>query len=59
MPFLKCRHKFVPLNKQWENQTYKTGLRRLLFNLQGDRYIGEWKNNKKDGEKLNFFFIYR
>ncbi|KAJ9595979.1 hypothetical protein L9F63_012800 [Diploptera punctata] len=52
MPFLKCRHKFIPFSTENEKKTYKTGLRHLLFNLECDKYIGEWKDNKKDGKGI-------
>ncbi|PSN33531.1 MORN repeat-containing protein 3 [Blattella germanica] len=50
MPFLKCHRKYVPPSTRWEQITYKTGFRRYIYNVSGDKYIGEWKINKKDGK---------
>ncbi|XP_067010368.2 MORN repeat-containing protein 3-like [Anabrus simplex] len=50
MPFLKSRNKIEPPWKKWEKITFKTGLRHAVFAVIGDKYIGEWKDNKKHGK---------
>ncbi|KAG8276479.1 MORN repeat-containing protein 3, variant 2 [Homalodisca vitripennis] len=43
MPFLKPYKE--PRSRILERTTRKNGLRHAIFNIKGDKYIGEWKNN--------------
>lgn len=48
MPFLKGRN-IITRSQKLEILTRKNGLRHAIFNTVGDKYIGEWKNNSKEG----------
>lgn len=49
MPFLKERKK-VSRSHELENTTKKNGLRHAIFNIVGDKYVGEWHNDSKTGQ---------
>uniref|UniRef100_A0A1B6GF70 MORN repeat-containing protein 3 n=2 Tax=Cuerna arida TaxID=1464854 RepID=A0A1B6GF70_9HEMI len=48
MPFLKPYKE--PRSRILEGTTKKNGLRHSIFNIKGDKYIGEWKNNLRHGK---------
>lgn len=48
MPFLKPYKE--PRSRKLEELTKKNGLRHAVFSIKGDKYVGEWKNNLKEGE---------
>lgn len=48
MPFLKSYKE--PRSRVLEESTKKNGLRHAIFNIKGDKYVGEWKNNLKHGK---------
>lgn len=48
MPFLKPRNK-IPRSQKLDDSANKNGLRHAIFNIEGDKYIGEWKDNQKEG----------
>ncbi|XP_066245982.1 MORN repeat-containing protein 3-like [Euwallacea similis] len=50
MPFLNPKHYAVPRSRALENMTKRNGFRHVIFNALGDKYIGEWKNDKKAGK---------
>ncbi|CAG9771742.1 unnamed protein product [Ceutorhynchus assimilis] len=52
MPFLKASNYKIGRSRVLENTTKRNGLRHTYFNLAGDKYIGEWKDDKKDGKGL-------
>lgn len=49
MPFLQKRSK-ISNSERLNNLTNKNGLRHAVINIGGDNYIGEWKDNKKEGK---------
>lgn len=49
MPFLKDRKK-LPRSRQLENSAKRNGFRHKVFNIVGDTYLGEWKNDFKTGK---------
>ncbi|XP_044271298.1 MORN repeat-containing protein 3-like [Tribolium madens] len=49
MPFLKERKK-ISRSHELENNSKKNGLRHAVFNIVGDKYIGEWRNDFKTGK---------
>lgn len=49
MPLCNRQKNDVPRSKKLEELTYKNGLRHAIFSTNGYRYIGEWKNNEKNG----------
>jgi hypothetical protein len=51
MPVTKCPKKSEPLWKGWEQKTQKNGLRHQVYAVNGDHYVGEWKDNTKHGER--------
>ncbi|XP_066146577.1 MORN repeat-containing protein 3-like isoform X2 [Euwallacea fornicatus] len=50
MPFLNQKHYAVPRSRVLENMTKRNGFRHVIFNALGDKYSGEWKNDKKAGK---------
>lgn len=38
-----------PLWKKWERLAKREGLRRTIYALNGDRYLGEWRDDRKHG----------
>ncbi|KAF6278167.1 MORN repeat containing 3 [Rhinolophus ferrumequinum] len=50
MPVSKCLKKSEPLRKEWEKKAQKNGPRRQVYAVNGDRYLGEWKDNMKHGK---------
>lgn len=54
MPFLKPINK-IPRSKQVESTTAKNGWHRTVFGLAGSKYIGEWKDNKRQGNHYNIY----
>ncbi|XP_030757872.1 MORN repeat-containing protein 3-like isoform X2 [Sitophilus oryzae] len=51
MPFLKERN-ILTRSRVLEDMTKKNGFRRTIYNTVGDRYIGEWKDDKKSGKGI-------
>ena len=49
MPFHSAYKKREPLWKEWDRLAQKEGLRAPITAVNGDRYTGEWKDNKKNG----------
>lgn len=56
MPFLKSYKE--PRSRVLEESTKKNGLRHAIFNIKGDKYVGEWKNNLKHGKNHYGTFTY-
>lgn len=50
MPISKCPQKSEPLWKGWDQKAQKNGLRHQVYAVNGDCYVGEWKDNMKHGE---------
>lgn len=50
MPIFKCPQKSEPLWKEWDQKAQKNGLRHQVFAVNGDHYVGEWKDNMKHGK---------
>lgn len=48
MPFRKYKRK-VSHSQQLENATIKNGWHHTIYGLNGSKYVGDWKNNKKEG----------
>lgn len=48
MPFLK-KTKKISRTQQIEYSTYKNGIRHAVFGLNGSKYVGEWKDNQREG----------
>lgn len=51
MPVFKCPKKSEPLWKGWDQKAQKNGLRHQVYAVNGDHYVGEWKDNAKHGEQ--------
>lgn len=52
MPFKKIPKTTVPLVKVWEHKAQKCGLLHSVYAVNGDKYTGEWLDNKKHGNLL-------
>ncbi|XP_070485168.1 MORN repeat-containing protein 3 isoform X3 [Equus przewalskii] len=50
MPISKCLLKSEPLWKEWDQKAQKNGLRHQVYAVNGDCYVGEWKDNMKHGK---------
>ena len=50
MPISKCPPKSEPLWKAWDQKAQKNGLRHQVFAVNGDHYVGKWKDNMKHGK---------
>ncbi|XP_008837583.1 MORN repeat-containing protein 3 isoform X3 [Nannospalax galili] len=50
MPVTKCPRKSEPLWKWWDWKAQKNGLRHQVYAVNGDHYVGEWKDNLKHGK---------
>lgn len=50
MPISKCPPKSQPPWKEWDQKAQKNGLRHQVHAVNGDCYVGEWKDNMKHGE---------
>nr|XP_042124073.1 MORN repeat-containing protein 3 isoform X1 [Peromyscus maniculatus bairdii] len=50
MPVTKCPRKSEPLWKGWDWKAQKNGLRHQVYAVNGDHYVGEWKDNLKHGK---------
>lgn len=48
MPFSKYTGK-ISRSQLIENSTIKNGWHYTVYGVNGSRYVGEWKNNKKEG----------
>ncbi|XP_017727549.1 MORN repeat-containing protein 3 [Rhinopithecus roxellana] len=46
----KCPKKSESLWKGWDRKAQKNGLRRQVYAVNGDYYVGEWKDNVKHGK---------
>ncbi|KAB0794955.1 hypothetical protein PPYR_11794 [Photinus pyralis] len=49
MPFLKDKSKLQSKSAKLIHLSNKNGLRKSVYNIWNDRYIGEWKDNVKEG----------
>ncbi|XP_019504433.1 PREDICTED: MORN repeat-containing protein 3 [Hipposideros armiger] len=47
MPISKCLKKSEPLWKGWDWKAQKNGPRHQVYAVNGDCYVGEWKDNMK------------
>lgn len=54
MPFLKRSPTRETRSQRLETAAALSGLRHAVFGLNGTKYIGEWKNNKKSGGCFSF-----
>ncbi|XP_065117867.1 MORN repeat-containing protein 3 [Paramisgurnus dabryanus] len=52
MPFLKKPRTTEPPVKQWDKKAQKCGLLHTVYSANGDRYRGEWLDNKKHGNGM-------
>ncbi|VFV23720.1 Hypothetical predicted protein [Lynx pardinus] len=50
MPNSKCLQKSEPLWKEWDQKAQKNGLRHQVNAVNGDCYVGQWKDNMKHGK---------
>ncbi|XP_028002974.1 MORN repeat-containing protein 3 isoform X1 [Eptesicus fuscus] len=50
MPISKCPPKSQPPWKERDQKAQKNGLRHQVYAVNGDRYVGEWKDNMKHGK---------
>lgn len=50
MPFYKKNNTNLSRSKRIEKRVEKNGLRSLIYNTVGDKYKGEWKEDKKSGK---------
>ncbi|XP_037600125.1 MORN repeat-containing protein 3 isoform X2 [Cebus imitator] len=50
MPVSKCLKRSEPLWKGWDRKAQKNGLRHQVYAVNGDYYVGEWKDNVKHGK---------
>ncbi|XP_062038654.1 MORN repeat-containing protein 3 isoform X2 [Lepus europaeus] len=55
MPISKCPKKSETLWKEWDRKAQKNGLRHQVFAVNGDHYVGEWKDNMKHGKGTQFW----
>ena len=49
MPHKKIPKTTVPPAKVWEQKAQKCGLLHSVYSVNGDKYTGEWLENKKHG----------
>lgn len=50
MPIIKEAERFEPLWKEWDRKAQKEGLHSTFYTIDQNEYVGEWRNNKKDGK---------
>lgn len=50
MPFLKPFSKTIPRSRRLEKAAQRNGFRHAIFEPDGSKYIGEWKNDKRSGK---------
>ncbi|CAH0701618.1 unnamed protein product [Spodoptera exigua] len=50
MPFYHKPREFTPLLIAAQKKSIKNGLRHAIFTSRGDKYIGDWKNDVKEGK---------
>nr|KAF6403740.1 MORN repeat containing 3 [Molossus molossus] len=50
MPISKCPQKSEALWKVWDQKAQKNGLKHQVYAVNGDHYVGEWKDNMKHGK---------
>ena len=48
--YLQVPAKVGALWKEWDQKAQKNGLRHQVFAVNGDHYVGEWKDNVKHGK---------
>lgn len=57
MPFYDRKNvSVIPRSKKLEISSYKNGLRKAIFGTDGSKFIGDWKDNKKNGKGLEINF---
>lgn len=54
MPFYHPPKTFTPLLIAAEKKSVKNGLHHAIFTSRFDRYIGEWRNDRKEGAILSY-----
>ncbi|XP_036596957.1 MORN repeat-containing protein 3 isoform X1 [Trichosurus vulpecula] len=52
MPITKIPKVTQPLWVEWDRKAQKNGLRHEVYAVNGDCYVGEWKDNKKHGRGI-------
>lgn len=55
MPFLKDKSKLQSRSKKLEEMIKKNGPRHAVFTVPGDKYIGEWYDDTKNGLYCTYF----
>lgn len=50
MPFYRKPRNFIPLAILAERKSIKNGAHHSIFTSRVDRYIGDWKDDLKEGE---------
>lgn len=50
MPIIDETQQFQPLWKEWDKKAQKEGLHGTFYTINQNEYVGEWRNNKKDGK---------
>lgn len=50
MPFYRKPRNFTPLSKEAERKSIKNGVHHAIFTSRFDRYVGDWKGDKKEGQ---------
>ena len=50
MPIQKVEKTREPPWKEWDKKAQKSGERKTVYSVNGDQYIGDWRDNKKNGE---------
>ncbi|KAI6648423.1 MORN repeat-containing protein 3 [Oopsacas minuta] len=54
MPISKQKPTSEPLWKTWDLLSQKEGIRHSVYDINGDKYVGEWKDNQKDGKGSSY-----
>ncbi|XP_028680107.1 MORN repeat-containing protein 3 [Erpetoichthys calabaricus] len=54
MPHLMKSRQREPLWTEWDKKAQKSGLRHTVYYVGGDKYTGEWLDNKKHGKGTEF-----
>ena len=50
MPITKQPKLKEPLWKEWDCKAQKKGQHHTVYSVNGDEYVGDWENNKKNGK---------
>lgn len=54
MPLVKKPRTREPLWHEWDQKAQKHGLRHTVYDVNGDKYTGEWQDNLKHGKMDHF-----